>query len=264
MTWGYRRNPRHRSWRTNKSRQNETMAILSAKEHVALLKRAELQFRLMIAVRTASTLGKLPLQVPVLFIFGRQSATSADLALTQDEADEGAAILEHTTTYTLALQIHQAMKDVLVKPRVHTNQEVRHAFEIASLIRHAYAHQPFNPHWLVDRACRAKTFEVSGIARADTTTLQGQPVRWQDYGGPLALFRLSQYVRSVILPAEPVDVRRTCDSDSPITAPPTEPGDVVQQGRVLLVTLSQIPDGYEPVRVEDAIVPQCHSCVPRI
>ena len=253
MTLGYGRNPRRRSWRRNESRPKENMAILSAKEHIALLKRAELQFRLMIAVRTASTLGKLPLQVPVLFTFGRQSVTSADLALTREEADEGAAILEHTTTYTLAVQIYQAMKDVLVKPREHTNQEVRHAFEIARLIRNAYAHQPFDPHWAVDPECWPKTFEVSGIARIDTTTLPGQPVRWEHYGGMLALFRLSQYVRSVILPTEPVKVRRTCDSDSPIKALPTKPGDVIQQGRVLVVKLGQIPDGYEPVRPEGPI-----------
>jgi hypothetical protein len=264
MTLGYARKPRRRSWRRNKNRQNETMGILPAREHAELLKKAELQFRLMIAVRTASTLGKLPLQVPVLLVFGKQSVTSADLGLTRDEADEGAAALEHTTTYTLALQIHQAMKDVLGEPREHEGQEVQNAFEIARLIRNAYAHQPFSPRWLIDSYCRDRTFEVSGIARIDTKTLAGHPVRWEDYGGMLALLRLSRFVRSVILPTEPVEVRRTCDSDSPTKVPPTEPGDIVQQGRVLVVTLSQIPDGCERVPVEGAIMLQCHSCVPRI
>lgn len=229
------------------------MAVLTAEKHAALLKLAELQFRLMIAVRTGSTLGRLPLQVPVLFVFGKQTVRAADVALTQDEADEGAAVMEHAATYTLALEIVQAMKDVLTKPRDHADQEVRHAFEIARLVRNAYAHQPFSPHWSIDPVCRNKTFEVSGIASIQTNALQGEPVRWQDYGGMLALFRLSQYVRSVVYPSESVSVRREYESDYPVKVPPCKPGDVIQQGRLLMIVLDKLPESARPVEHEGPI-----------
>jgi hypothetical protein len=229
------------------------MAVLSADEHVKLLKRAEIQFRLMVAVRTASTLGTLPLQVPVVFTFGKRTVTSADVKLTRDEADEGAAVLEHTATYTLAMQIVQAMKDVLQKPREHKDQEVRHAFEMARLIRNAYAHQPFRPHWSIDPDCANKVFEVAGIARVETANLSGQAVRWQDYGGMLALFRLSHYVRSVIYPSEAVPVRREYDSDYPVKVPRCKLGDVIQQGRMLMIVLDKLPDGAKGIEHDGPI-----------
>jgi hypothetical protein len=229
------------------------MAVLTADKHVKLLKQAEMQFRLMVAVRTASALGTLPLQVPVLFTFGKRTVTSADVELTRDEADESAAVLEHTATYTLAMQIVQAMKDVLQKPREHQDHEIRHAFEIARLIRNAYAHQPFQPHWSIDPDCMNKVFEVAGITRLETANLSGQPVRWQDYGGMLALFRLSQYVRSVIYPSETAPVRRAYDSDYPVKVPLCRPGDVIQQGRLLMIVLDKVPDGAKRIEPDGPI-----------
>jgi hypothetical protein len=64
----------------------------------------------------------------------------------------------------------------------------------------------FPRHWLqdqasavelIDRRYRNKTFSVPRIAETNTRGLSGQPVKWQDYGGMLALFRLSQ---SAMLP----------------------------------------------------------------
>src|SRR5258706_13050820 len=145
------------------------MAVLSAQEHVSLLKRAELQFKLMLAVRTACTLCNQPLKVPVVFTFGKKTVTGADMTLSHDEADEAAAVLEDTTTYTLALQVVQAMKDVLGKPRDHTDSSVRGTFEIARLVRNAYAHQPFHSHWAIDPGCADRTFKVPGCTRLETT-----------------------------------------------------------------------------------------------
>lgn len=227
------------------------MAVLSAQEHVSLLKRAELQFRLTLAVRTACTLGIQPLKVPVVFTFGKKTVTGADMTLSHDEADEAAAVLEHTTTYALALQVVQAIKDVLGKPRDHADSSVRAAFEIARLVRNAYAHQPFQPHWSIDPDCTNKTFEVPGIARIDTTSLAGQRVRWQDYGGMLAMFRLSQYTRSIILPSELVSITATTDIGGPAKIPELAFGDVVQLGRMLMVKIDRVPDGATPINPAD-------------
>jgi hypothetical protein len=180
------------------------MATPSAQEHAGLLKLAERQFQLVLAVRFGCTFGTQPLKVPRVIQYGRRVVTEDDVALTRDEADEAAAVLEHTATYTLSLQMVQAMKDAFVSPRKHGDQNVRAAFEISRLLRNAYAHQPFRPHWSIDPECQNQVYEAAGIARLNTTGLQGRPVRWQDYGGKLALFWLSRYVRSAIWPAEPV------------------------------------------------------------
>lgn len=183
--------------------------------------------------------------MPGVFTFGKQTVTGADMELTRDEADEAAAVLEHSVTYTLALQIVQAMKDVLGDARRHQSASVRCAFEIARLIRNSYAHQPFAPHWSIDPACAGETFEVPRIARLDTTELSGQAVCWQDYGGMLALFRLSQFVRSVILPSETVNIPPLIEG--PLRVPECKPGDVIQQGRLLLTMLDRLPEGATPI-----------------
>jgi hypothetical protein len=98
-----------------------------------------------------------------------------------------------------------------------------------------------------------KVFEVAGISRVETVNLPGQPIRWQDYGGMLALFRLSQYVRSVIYPSEAVSVRREYDSDYPVKVPPCKPGDVIQQGRMLMIVLDKLPDGAKRIEHDGPI-----------
>jgi hypothetical protein len=217
------------------------MAVLDAKEHVVLLKRAERQFRLMMAVRTACALGDQPLKVPITFTFGQNTVSGVELALQNDEAQHAAAILEHTTTYTLAIQIVQAMKDVLGSPREHADSGVQAPFEIARLVRNAYVHQPFRPHWSIDPACADSVFVVPDVIQLRTNGLHGQPVKWQGYGGMFAMFRLSQNVRSLLLPTENVTVAPE------IARRVTKPGDVIQHGRLLLVAVDAIPDGATPI-----------------
>lgn len=224
------------------------MAVLTAEQHVSLLKSAELQFRLVIAVRMACTFGNQPLKVPIAFTYGKQNVSGEEIALSPDDADRASAILEHTTMYTMALQVVQAMKDVLGKPREHPDETVRHAFEIARLVRNAYTHQPFRPVWSIDPHCVDKTFSVPRIAEVNTNGLSGQPVKWQDYGGMLALFRLSQYVRSILLPSEPVAI--TPPNDSPLT---TKPGDVIQHGRLLLIASDNQAENVKAVPVDGPI-----------
>lgn len=46
-------------------------------------------------------------------------------------------------------------------------------------------------------------FAVADTISLDTSGLQGLPFDWRHYGGPLALFRLSQFVRINILGHKP-------------------------------------------------------------
>jgi hypothetical protein len=55
------------------------------------------------------------------------------------------------------------------------------------------------PIWNVDAQCRDKIISVDNIISLDTAGLNGKKFDWQDYGGPLALLRLSEFVRIKIL-----------------------------------------------------------------
>lgn len=71
---------------------------------------------------------------------------------------------------------------------------------IGRLVRNAFAHNPLAPLWKLDRECRGKVYEVPRVIKLDCRLLKtGEPVRRMDYGGPLALLRLSIFVRGVLL-----------------------------------------------------------------
>lgn len=61
------------------------------------------------------------------------------------------------------------------------------------------------------------------------------------------MFRLSQYVRSVILPSVAPNFELTTDAGVPPPVQNLARGDVVQLGRMLMVKLDRVPDGATPV-----------------
>lgn len=60
----------------------------------------------------------------------------------------------------------------------------------------------------------------------------------------LALFRLSQFVRSKILPSQATDIPLQADANS---SGDLAVGDMVQLGRLLCVKLKDVPEGAVPV-----------------
>jgi hypothetical protein len=117
---------------------------------------------------------------------------------------------------------------------------VQAAYQIARLIRNAFAHAPFAPMWSIDPDCRDKVFAVPDVIALDTTGLQGQPFDWRQYGGPLALFQLCRFARIQILK----------DVVAPRTLLPF-PGKVLyQQGDLILQKVDELP-GAVPIEDED-------------
>lgn len=171
------------------------MATLTAREHVEALRLFSLQLRLLLSV--GWEIRWVPSKV-VGMTYGLHALSKEELTLSLNDRQDGGAALEHTATFTLALAVTQALRDVFVKPREHAEADVRAAFEIARLLRNAYAHQPFRPTWSIDPDCVGKVYEVADVIHVDTGNLQGRPVRWQDYGGKLALLRLCERVRDRI------------------------------------------------------------------
>jgi len=154
---------------------------------------AELQFRLASAVRLAATGNRQPLDLPMEWTHGDHRVQHEEIALRQDQADYAACFLHRSTTYLMAVAMKDAIRAVVPDPKSATDSDVRAAYQIARLIRNAFAHAPFSPTWSVDPDCRNTIFTVRDLITLDTTDLQGTSFDWRHYGGPLALFRLCQF-----------------------------------------------------------------------
>ena len=133
------------------------------------------------------------------FAWGQHTANSKELILTNDEQEEAFAILEHSAIYLAVTQILTTLEIIFVKDNFYDDtytfesDVVPQAYQIARLIRNAFAHDPFAPIWEFKPKWANKIYEVPGIIRLDTTGLNGLPVRQKHYGGPLAVLRFTEY-----------------------------------------------------------------------
>lgn len=140
----------------------------------------------------------------------------------------------------MAVAVKDAIRAVVSDPKVCSDPEVRAAYEIARLIRNAFAHAPFAPIWSIDPDCRSKVFEIADVIRLDTTDLHGEAFDWRHYGGPLALYRLAQFTRIQVLKDDP----------PPRKVLPMPTTVVYQQGNSILPKVDEIPRDAVPVNVE--------------
>jgi hypothetical protein len=169
------------------------------RSHIDRLFTAELQFRLASAVRLAVTEKGQPLDLPKEWIHGKHRVYYDEVALRQDQADYAARNLQRSATYLMAVAIKDAIRATFPDPKAHANTDVAAAYQISRLIRNAFAHSPFDPTWSIDQDCRNRAFSVRNIVTLDTSDLNATKFDWRHYGGPLALFRLSQFTRFEIL-----------------------------------------------------------------
>lgn len=209
-------------------------------EHIAQLFTAELQFRLASAVRLATTRNVQPLDLPMEWTHGQHRVKYKEIALRPDQADYAACFLHRSATFLLAVAMKDAIRAVVPDPKVSTDTAVRSAYQIARLIRNAFAHAPFLPTWSIDPDCRDKVFAVPDVITLDTTGLHGTAFDWRHYGGPLALFRLCRFVRIEILKDEPI----------PRKVVPIPSAVIHQIGDLILTKVDEIPEGAVRVEVE--------------
>lgn len=200
-------------------------------EHIGYVLGAELQFRLASAVRLATTMGEQPLDLPIEWSHGKHKVQYREVALRKDQAEVAAAALHHSATYLMAVAMKDAVRAAHHDPKSHNNPDIVGAYQIARLIRNAFAHNPFNPVWSVDPDCRDKKFAVANLISLDTADLQGKAFDWRHYGGPLALLRLSQFVRFEVL-----GDKSTKPSNRVVAEPPRE---YYQQGDMILRKLDE-------------------------
>lgn len=177
----------------------------------------------------ATTEKRQPLDLPVTWAHGKHVVQYGEIALTPEEADYAAFFLQRNATYLMAVQVHQTLKHLFPNARGHPRVEVQAAYQISRMIRNAFAHNVSEPVWSIDNDCRNCVFEIAGIIRFDTTSLNGKPFDWRDYGGLLVLLRLSQFVRERIL-------GQTSRAKHEVSLPSKE---YFQQGNLILRRLSE-------------------------
>jgi hypothetical protein len=130
--------------------------------HVGQLFTAELQFRLASAVRLAVTGKQQPLDLPIEWTHGQHRVRYEEIALRQDQADYAAFFLHRSATYLMAVAMKDAIRAVAPDPKASLDANLRAAYQIARLIRNAFAHGPFSPTWSIDNDCRDTIFAIAG------------------------------------------------------------------------------------------------------
>jgi hypothetical protein len=209
-------------------------------KHIERLFAAELQFRLASAVRIATTLNEQPLDLPVEWIHGRYRVKYREIALRQNQADYAALFLHRSATYLMAVAIKDAIPALISDPKNASDPVVMSAYQIARMIRNAFAHAPFDPVWSIDSDCHDRVFSVPRVITLDTHGLQGQRFDWKDYGGPLALFRLCRFVRIKILRDIPKRRRNV---------PPLK-SEVHQIGNLIMKRVDRIPPSARAIKLK--------------
>lgn len=205
---------------------------------IKLLKAAEAQFCLASAVNLATTYKKQPLDLPIEWWHGQHKVQYHEIALSPEEAVKAASYMKQMATYLMAVQILNAIRNIYPNPKNHTNPYIVSTYQITRMIRNAFAHQPFHPVWSIDDDCKNKIFEIKGIIKFDTHNIDQNPFDWRHYGGPLALFRLSQFVREKLLGE--VEIREKKDNLKPKNV-------YYQQGNLLLKKVNKIPKGAKKI-----------------
>ncbi len=216
------------------------MTEAEREKHIGQLLSAELQFRLASAVRLATTRGVQPLDLPMDWTHGMHRARYEEIALRQDQAEYAAYSLHRSATYLMAVTMKDAIRAAVENPKASPDPSTRAAYQIARLIRNAFAHAPFAPVWSIDPDCQNIIFAIPDLITLDTTGLHGQGFDWRQYGGPLALFRLCQFVRTTILRHQP-DPRKIV---------PLPESRIYQIGDLILTKVDEVPPGA--IQVESA------------
>lgn len=211
---------------------------MDKKKCIYELKIAELQFRLAATVHLAVTLDNLELEFHTEWTHGRHTVNYEELYLTRHQSDIAANYLKQTATYLMAITIRNALKGCFQDSKNNEDKNIVAAYQISRLIRNAFAHSPIRPIWHIDEDCRDKKYEIDEIISLNTKNLDKKPFDWRHYGGLLALFRLSKFVRIDIL--GDIDVGKNRSIPQPKRR-------VIQQGELVLAQVEKIPEGARKI-----------------
>lgn len=205
------------------------------------LKNAELQFRLAKTVRLAVSLETQPLDAPTAWTHGKHEVKYEEVVLTKDQSSIASQYLEQTATYLMAMTIKEALLKIYKQPWNNSDNNIVAAYNISRCIRNAFAHSPIFPVWSMDKYSKDKIFTIDGVITLNTKDLDKQKFDWRHYGGLLALFRLSKYVRINLLG----------DTDTGENRKLLPPKDIIyMQGNLILEKIDKLPDGLKEKKTD--------------
>ncbi|MBU4076179.1 MAG: hypothetical protein KKI06_05670 [Euryarchaeota archaeon] len=161
------------------------------------LEYAEIFYKFALATSTTITSSDVNLKYYDTFSFLQHVVNKQDLELTKPEEKIGARILEFVATYIMILQLNKVLEDEWGKNRLQSeDKEIQNISQVVRLIRNAFAHDPLKPVWDISKSTMNMEFEITNILTLRTHNLHGKKLDRYDYGGPLALLRLIQYVKN--------------------------------------------------------------------
>ncbi len=132
------------------------------------------------------------------FSYGQHVAKFEELFLTSDEEKYAFPMLEHCATYLCVVQVHTVLEAIHDDPFSISEPEVQSAFQIARLIRNAFAHNPFAPVWKFGEKYENQYYVVQNVISLKTSGLNNNSVTRKHYGGPLAILRLLEFTCEVL------------------------------------------------------------------
>ena len=133
---------------------------------------------------------------PEVMVFGKHPLSTEDLEMSDDAFALCGTLLERLAYRLLAMELNSALEKRFgdwKTRRVHQDDLIRNSSMVVWLIRNAVAHNIPDPVWNIDDpTLRNQKFPVADILVFDTTGLNGKLLKRSDFGGPIALFRLSE------------------------------------------------------------------------
>jgi hypothetical protein len=131
---------------------------------------------------------------PGLVVFGKHRLAPEDFDISDDATRLCGVLLELLAYRLLAMELDSALEQKYnYKDRFsHPDPFVRNSSIVVHQIRNSVAHDILDPVWKIDRRIRDKKFLIPDFLEFDTTGLNGKPLGLIDFGGPIALFRLSE------------------------------------------------------------------------
>jgi hypothetical protein len=137
---------------------------------------------------------------PDVRVWGKHSLEPDDLKLDPDSFALCGTLLERLAYRLLAMELDAALGAALNGGDRfgHKDSFIRDASTIIRLIRNTVAHNVLEPRWKIDRKFQNRQLAIDGILTFDTTGLNGQLLKRHDFGGPIALFRLSERIVSYL------------------------------------------------------------------
>ena len=154
-------------------------------------------FRFAYSIGTPISVGLiLDLPIPGPFAWGQHTLKPEEFNLEPKVMALCGTILDRLAYRLLAMELDSALTQAFSgKDRLnHEDSFIRNASVVLRLVRNAVAHNVFDPVWKIDRNLRNRRITIEGVLTFDSSDLHNQPLNRFDFGGPIALLRLSELI----------------------------------------------------------------------